>query len=234
MVLHAPSIHFHLGAWAVTVLCVGLAVLLSIARKYFKRFIREDYLEKIPTYVDRLDFAAHVSGIIGLLGILVSSVAGVLDASGKTLETLDLENILETFSIDALLAGLTTSSMSEDLAFKIVWTIIGMYFFVFIGAIRIYYVNYRGERMYDQRVSILLLYVFSAINGFFVMIVVAGAGGAISYGRSLLDLTPLTAGFLPGGGLMPALIVIETAISAMMMIWIWIRPYKRVSPLATI
>ncbi|MFW9992401.1 MAG: hypothetical protein ACFFD4_10165 [Candidatus Odinarchaeota archaeon] len=226
MGLHAPSIHFHLGAWAVSVACVFLAVALALALKYheiihklFRINLKKNNREEtLNVYVDKLDFAAHVSGIIGFLGIVVSGFAGILDASG--MET------LESISIDGFLTGLDISTQTESLTFKVVWTIIGAFCFVFMGIIRMYVVNYRHERMYNQRVSLLLLYIISITNGFFIMVVVAGTGGAIIYGESLLNLHPILEGFLPGGIYLPVLAVVESAVAFVLILWMWIRPMK--------
>ena len=80
MALHAPSLHFHLGAWAVTAFCTFLAFWINFLRK--RNLIPEVIDKHIhPDMVARLEYVAHVTGIIGFLGVIGSSYFGFLDAS---------------------------------------------------------------------------------------------------------------------------------------------------------
>ena len=190
MVFHGPSLHFHLGAWAVSAVCTFFAFWLSLLSQ--SGLLTEKYLPRETTkrYVDQLDFTAHVCGIVGFLGLVVTGFAGWMDASGL--------EMWESLSIEGITKGYEISTQDDFLAFKVIWSIIGMYCFVFSGMLRIYFVNIRKERMYDQHFAIRALYGESTLLGFFIMVAVAAAGGIIVAGESFIEDVPIMNEILPG------------------------------------
>lgn len=194
MSLHAPSIHFHLGAWAITAICTFLAFWINYFQKRdlipgpFKRFIH-------PDTVARLDYVATVTGIVGLAGVVVAAYTGFLDAS-------EVPNV-SPLDFNAVLKGIDAALGNVDLAFKVQWTIVAVQFFIFAGIIRFYFVTWKRESsVYDQHFVFQILYSESTIVGFFILMVVAGTGGIYVYGKSILSGIPILEDFLPGGNLM--------------------------------
>ncbi|MHA2231721.1 MAG: hypothetical protein ACXAB4_04460 [Candidatus Hodarchaeales archaeon] len=196
MVLHGPSLHFHLGAWAVTAIATFIAFWLTFLNQ--SGLLKEDLLSKKQTdhYVDQLDFVAHVTGIVGLLGIILAGITGLMDA--YTWENPNKDGLDQP--LEAILEGYDISAKYEVLAFKVAWTIVGTYCFIFAGIIRLYFVNYRHERVYDQHSAIQVLYAEALMLGFLIMVAIAGAGGIWTYGESILERAPIFEGFLPGRG----------------------------------
>ncbi|MFX0090528.1 MAG: hypothetical protein ACFFBD_02100 [Candidatus Hodarchaeota archaeon] len=202
MVFHALSIHFHLGAWMVTVFTSFLAILLTLsnrigftdvlsnlASKIFKDklgFINSDAFDRI---VDHLDTGATVSAFVGLLGLIVSGIFGLTDASGLP--------TLESLTLDAFISGLNTSLASIPLTYKVVWSIVGLLCYLFIGLLRAYFTVYRNERFFDQHISFLFVFFGLQLYGYFLMIFVAASGGQLVYGSTVLEQVPYLWKFLP-------------------------------------
>ena len=132
MSLHAPSLHFHLGAWAVTALCIFLAFWLNFL---MKRDLLPSFVKKFvhPDTVARLDYVANITGIIGFCGVIVSAYFGFLDAS-------QVANV-SPLDFNAFLTGFNNALANPDLSFKVQWTIVGAQAFLFAGIIRYYIQN---------------------------------------------------------------------------------------------
>ncbi len=199
MVLHAPSIIFHLGAWAVTAICTFLAFWISfldkrdLIPKPVKRFIH-------PDTVARLDYVAAITGVVGLAGVLASAYFGFLDASQVANES--------PFDIMAFFQGFNNVLGNDVLSFKAQWTIVGIQAFVFAGILRFYFVTIRRQSsMYDSHYVVQIIYAEAILVGYVCMTVVAGAGGIYVYGESLLSGIPILEDLLPGGNLMAPLLV---------------------------
>ena len=200
MSLHAPSLHFHLGAWAVTALCIFLAFWINFLQK---RNLIPKQLQKFihPDTVARLDYVANITGIIGLAGVVVSAYFGFLDAS-------QVANV-SPLDFNAFLIGFDKALATPDLAFKVQWTIVGVQAFIFAGIIRLYFVTYKRERtVFDQHYVFQILYSESTLVGFFLMVIVAGTGGIYVYGESILSGIPILQDFLPGGNLLAPVIAV--------------------------
>lgn len=192
--LHSPSLHFHIGAWAVTALCTFLAFWINFLQK---RNLLPKRLEKmLGSYaVQRLDYVAHVTGIIGFLGIVVSAYFGFIDASGVP--------GAGPLDFDAFLKGIDASFTNINLAFKVTWTVVALQAFVFAGLIRLYFVTINhADTVYDQHTVIQIIYAEATLLGFFLLVMVAGAGGIWVYGKSILSDIPVLQEFLPGGDLL--------------------------------
>ncbi|MFX1513692.1 MAG: hypothetical protein ACFFCQ_14000 [Promethearchaeota archaeon] len=190
MVFHGPSLHFHLGAWAVSAVCTFFAFWLSFSSR--SGLLQEKYVSKetVKRYVDQLDFTAHICGIVGFLGLVVTGFAGWIDASGL--------EMWESLSIEGVTKGYEASTEDEFLAFKVIWSIVGMYCFLFSGFLRVYFVTLRKERIYDQHFAVQILYGESTLFGFFTMVAVAAAGGIYVYGESFIQDVPFMNEVLPG------------------------------------
>ena len=194
MALHAPSLHFHLGAWAVTALCTFLAFWINYLRK---RHLLPEFIDKRihPDIVSRLEYVAHVTGIIGFLGVIGSAYFGFLDASKVS--------HVSPLDFNAFLIGIDKALSNEILAFKVQWTFVGMQAFLFAGILRFYFVTVkRNSSVYDQHYVVQILYAEATLIGFFLMVIVAGAGGIWVYGESILSGIPILQDFLPGGNLL--------------------------------
>ncbi|MHA2366287.1 MAG: hypothetical protein ACXAC7_20190 [Candidatus Hodarchaeales archaeon] len=192
--LHAPSLHFHLGAWAVTALCTFLAFWINFFEK--RGFLPKPISELLGPYaVQRLDYVAHITGIVGFMGVVASAWFGFVDSTGtKGANYADIGLVME---------GYDTALSNEVLAFKVIWTFVGLQAFLFAGIIRTYFVTIKKERtVYDQHVVVQVLYAEATLMGFFMMVVIAGAGGIWMYGASVLTGVPILEDFLPGGDLM--------------------------------
>ncbi|HKZ40603.1 MAG TPA: hypothetical protein VJ044_06545 [Candidatus Hodarchaeales archaeon] len=193
--LHSPSLHFHIGAWFVTALCTFIAFWINFLQR---RNLLPNRINDIlgPNAVVRLDYVAHVTGIIGFVGIIGSAYLGFIDAAG-------LENP-SPFDIEAAIRGFDVAMGVPVLAFKVIWTVAGLQAFLFAGIIRLYFVTLKHSRsVYDQHVTIQIIYAESTLLGFLTMVIIAGAGGIWVYGSSILSGIPILQDFLPGGNLLP-------------------------------
>ncbi|MHA1991852.1 MAG: hypothetical protein ACW981_16760 [Candidatus Hodarchaeales archaeon] len=191
--LHSPSLHFHIGAWAVTALCTFLAFWINFMQK---RNLLPNRFNKIlgPYAVQRLDYVAHVTGIIGFLGIVASAYFGFIDASGVP--------GAGPLDFNAFLIGIDASFDNINLAFKVTWTVVALQAFLFAGLIRFYFVTLnKADTVYDQHSAIQIIYAEATMLGFFLLVMVAGAGGIWVYGKSILSDVPILQEFLPGGDL---------------------------------
>ena len=68
MVLHSATIHFHIGAWAVSALLSSCALVLTMSGKFdFTKKILNKFFtdEKATTWVDHMDFGAFIAGVVG-------------------------------------------------------------------------------------------------------------------------------------------------------------------------
>ena len=169
MVLHAPSIIFHLGAWAVTAVCTFFAFWINFLDKrdllprQAKRFVH-------PDTVARLDYVAAVTGLVGMAGVLVSVYFGFLDAS-------QVANV-SPLDFGALLTGINNALGNDVLSFKVQWTLVGIEAFAFAGILRLYFVTIKqGNSVYDQLYVFLIIYAEAIFVGFVCLTVVAGGGG---------------------------------------------------------
>ncbi len=213
MVLHAPSIHFHIGAWFVTAVCTMLALGLNFLQ-------RRELLNSEKWFgtdiVKNLDFTAHVTGIIGLGGILMGAYLGLIDASGVDIHFSfqSLEDVLNTilFFLDFTvpLKGFETGINNQILGYKIIWTVVGMQLYLISGIIRLYFVTIRKIKISEIHLGIQLIQSVSSLVGFIVMISIAATGGMYSYSESFIEEIPILQNLLPNSEflLLPVLIVL--------------------------
>ena len=208
--LHSPSLHFHIGAWAVTALCTFLAFWINFLQK---RNLLPKFLEDLlgPYAVQRLDYVAHVTGIIGFLGIVVSAYFGFIDASGVPGAS--------PLDINAALKGVDVAFGNDVLAFKVTWTIVALQAFIFAGLIRFYFVTLNhANSVYDRHTVVQVIYAESTLLGFFLLVMVAGAGGIWVYGKSILTDVPILQDFLPSGNLMIPLVVLSALLALTLLV----------------
>jgi heme/copper-type cytochrome/quinol oxidase subunit 3 len=214
--LHPILLHFHIAALAFSLFTTLLAIFIAIFektglfdREEVKRIFRREKVLSIETckkYVDKFEFVAFILLIYGLVTLVVAGLAGFLDASG---------NIgINSISLDNLFLGISKASQSEVISYKVIWTIIGTFFFIYAAVIRIYFVNYRKERFYDQHFLFWIIFTISLLIGYLIFTLVAGAGAVIVYGGTLITDLPLIREFLPGGNadLLPIVLVVSLLI----------------------
>lgn len=208
MVLHGPSIHFHLGAWAVTAIATFIAFWLNFFEKRKVEFLGN---EIPPDLIEKLDYVAHITGIVGLAGVFLAGITGLVDASGLT-DTL-------IFTPQDVLKGYENSMANEHLSFKVMWTIVGAQAFIFAGALRFYFTTYRGESVYDQNPAIQVLYAEGLMLGFLIQVVIAGVGGLYTYQASMLEYLPLLDALLPGrGDILPLVSILSLMLAGMLLV----------------
>jgi DMSO reductase anchor subunit len=81
--------------------------------------------------------------------------------------------------------------------------VVALQAFVFAGLIRLYFVTInKANTVYDQHTVIQIIYAEATMLGFFLLVMVAGAGGIWVYGKSILSDVPVLQEFLPGGDLL--------------------------------
>jgi uncharacterized membrane protein len=189
--LHSPVVHFPIGGLFVTVIATSIAFLLNflIKRdkipKSLKRYLGDDIITK-------LDFVAHVAGIIGLFGIILSTFTGILDAGGA--------NSLVITDFGIILAGISNSLASSLLTYKIGLTIITFNIFLVAGIFRLYFVTFKGNKnMYQNSLTIQLVYLISILYGFTHLVLIGAVGGILTSGSTVLSQIPLVNELLPGG-----------------------------------
>ncbi|MHA2296317.1 MAG: cytochrome c oxidase subunit 3 [Candidatus Hodarchaeales archaeon] len=209
--IHPILVHFHIALYAFSVLCTIIAFILTIFRRLglFNNGIVERLslgkLEidenSVDRLVDRVEFTSFFGIIIATLSIVPAAIAGFLDAGGA-------KGVFD-ISLEAFLSGILSASLSQTLSFKVIHAFFGVYFFVFAGIMRVYYVNYRHERLYDQHFLIQIIVLISQVVGFFILTMVAGAGAIIVFGGTTLEELPFIDIFLPGkeGNLLPLILV---------------------------
>ncbi|MFX0115407.1 MAG: hypothetical protein ACFFB3_12730 [Candidatus Hodarchaeota archaeon] len=204
MALHAPSVHFHLGALLLTTLATCIAFLISALSRI--GLLKDDRLspERKEKLMGHLDFTAGAAGVLGFLGILGSMIAGLIDSStysdpSKYTTDYKMENPL-----DALSKGLDFALDNDILYFKMIWGTIGALCFLLMAILRFYYAKIQKEQFYDQHLAIQALYAEVAILGYFILTIVGGTGGFFAKGETVLQEYAITEGFLPkaidGGG----------------------------------
>ena len=195
--LHAPILSFHIGAWAITALCTFSAFWINFLRKRNLIPTRtNDFLG--DDVVIKLDFVAHVTGIIGLIGIILAVWTCFVDASTITGKTL-----FSVFDINVILNGVNVALASELLSFKMLWTVVGIQIFLFAGLIRLYFVTYKkGRTVYDEHLTIQILYSESTLIAYVVITVIGAVGGLYATGHTVVADIPIIQDFLPGGNLL--------------------------------
>jgi hypothetical protein len=161
--------------------------------------------------VTKLEFVSHISGIIGMLGIILATVSGILDAGGA--------NTFIITDINIILIGISNSLSSSLLTYKIVFTIFAFNMFMAAGVFKLYFVNYRGKKhLFQNNIAIQVIYLEAIIFGFFSLILIGSVGGIISSGSTVLSQIPVINELLPGGNpfilgiylIMPAIIAVGT------------------------
>ncbi|MHA2494265.1 MAG: hypothetical protein ACXAEI_02150 [Candidatus Hodarchaeales archaeon] len=198
MGLHAPTVHFHLGALLLTTLAASIAVLLSLLSK--TRLLKDERLspERKMKILGHLDFTAAAAGVVGILGIFAAMVAGLMDASGYSIE----DKLTNPF--DAISEGMDKTQDNDVLSFKAIWGIIGTVCFLLLLVMRYYYGKIKHESFYDQHFAIQALYAELSILGYFILAIVGATGGVFAKGETVLQEWTITSGFLPdavpGGG----------------------------------
>ena len=166
MVLHGPSLHFHIGAWFVTAICTMVSFWLGLMVSILDRkdIISKPIFERGKNFVNSLDFVAHVCGIVGLFGILGSTYLGLIDASGIELEfsllnyEAALNSILKLIDVNIILQGFDIALNDQLLGYKVVWTIVGIQLFLLAGIIRFYFVTLNKTKIYDTHLGVQIVY----------------------------------------------------------------------------
>lgn len=217
--LHSPVVHFPIGGLFITVFATSVAFILNILisknkiPKSLKKYLGKDILAK-------LDFVAHVTGIIGMFGIVISAITGILDAGGA--------NSLLITDFGIISKGISNSLASSLLTYKIALTIIVFNIFLVAGIFRLYFVTYKGyNHMFQTSMAIQLVYLISIIYGFTFLILIGSVGGILTSGSTILSQIPFINELLPGGNpLLLGLYIIGPGIMIILIIlsdWIKIR-----------
>ncbi|MFX0091730.1 MAG: heme-copper oxidase subunit III [Candidatus Hodarchaeota archaeon] len=199
--LHPIVVHFHIALFAFSVFATVVAFVLSFLVKssFFRERILKGLLKEliseksITGSIVQFEIASFLAIIMGFLGILVAMFAGFMDASG-----LGIEGLLEGRIIEGLLLGMKAASEGVSLSYKVTYSIFGAYCFILAGVMRLYYMNYRKESIFDQVFLIQLVFVGTQILGYLVLTLVAGTGAQIAYGETAIELIPIISDFLPG------------------------------------
>ncbi|MFX1508110.1 MAG: heme-copper oxidase subunit III, partial [Promethearchaeota archaeon] len=215
--LHPIVLHFHIALLAFSIIISVFAFILSILSRldFFKRISRVTKgkmlisSENLMLYTDRFEFVAFSALISGLLSLIPAMITGFLDASGK----LGINYI----SIETFLLGIENAGKSEFISFKVIWATFGTVFFVYAVILRIYFVNYRHERLYGQNLSFQLVYLISQIIGYLNFVIVAGEGAILVYGGTLISDIPILEEFLPQGETDPLIIVLLASFIILML-----------------
>ncbi|MHA2236992.1 MAG: cytochrome c oxidase subunit 3 [Candidatus Hodarchaeales archaeon] len=209
--LHPIVVHFHIASLALGLFTSILALFLTVFEKtgFFKnRIVKRIFLgrelideETCHLYTDKFEFVAFVFLVYGVLTLGVAGIAGFLDASGN----IGIINI----NLGNFFLGIDSASQSEVLSYKVIWSIIGTAYFLYAGVLRIYFVNYRKERLHSQHFLIWILHAFSQLIGYLLLTLVASVGAIIVFGGTLITDIPILGEFLPGGNadLLPIILI---------------------------
>ncbi len=234
MVLHAPSLHFHIGAWFVTAVCTMLAFWMNLIQKRglfdFKKWFGDNF-------INQLDFTAHVCGLIGFAGILGSAYLGLVDASGvefhASFESYQeaLDTIMVLLDINVILQGLDSALDHQLLGFKVVWTIVGIQLFAISGIIRFYFVTIRKIKIFDTHIAVQTIYSGASSWGFVVMVAISATGGIYSYNESIMQNIPILSNLIPGSNfsLLPILSIFFGFLALMILLSaiVWKKEEKK-------
>ncbi len=197
--IHPITVHFHIAFFTFSIFATIAAVILSLLCKlkiYTK--IKQLDEETIYKYIDHLEFGSFFAILLGIIDVPIAGLAGLLDASGRIGEV----------SLEALRLGMNKASESSIISYKMNWAIVGTFYFVFVAAMRVYYVNYRKERIYDQNILIQLVYVINQIIGYLFITLVGGTGAILVFGGTTIQDIPIIKELLPNGNIDPLIIVI--------------------------
>ena len=196
ILFHSPILSFHIGAWAVTALCTFLAFWINFLRK--RNLISDrvnDFLGK--DVVVKLDFVAHVTGLIGLGGILLAIWTGFIDAPEEG------TSLFSVFDLNLLIKGINIALVDRLLSFKMLWTFVGIQLFVFAGLIRYYFVTYKkGRTVYDEHFTIQIIYSELTLVAYTMITFVGAVGGLYATGSTIVAKIPFIKEFLPDGNLL--------------------------------
>ncbi|MFQ5980622.1 MAG: hypothetical protein ACE5OZ_20985 [Candidatus Heimdallarchaeota archaeon] len=177
--LHAPAVLFHTGAWVVATIITILAFWLNFLTKRNITSVSDEF-------IDKLDFSAHICAIVGTIGVILAGLTGLLDIAGAPL----------LFSLDDLSRGWDNSMKNDLLAYKVTWSIVALQCYAFAGGLRIYYSEFKSERIFDQHATIQAIYTEAMALGSVFLVMVVAAGGIYAHGESIIENTFLR-GFLP-------------------------------------
>jgi hypothetical protein len=197
--------------------------------------ISQSFLERGKNFVNGLDFTAHICGIVGLAGILGSAYLGLIDASGIEFEfslqdyEAILNSILVLIDINNALQGFDAALNDQLLGYKVVWTVVGTYLFLFAGILRFYFVTMNKTKIYDTHLGVQIVYSGASMWGFVIMVAISATGGIYSYGESIMEKIPILQNMLPGSefSLLPILSIFFGFFAMMMIISTFIFKEKR-------
>lgn len=215
ILLHAPVLHFHIGAWFVTALCTTLAFWINFLRK---RKLLPDRLDEFlgPDVIVKLDYVANITGIVGFFGILIAIYTGFIDAGGPAYPN--------PFDLNQVRTGILVALHSPLLVFKMEWTAVAITCFVTAGLLRFYFVTLQGDRtIYDENILVQIIFAELIIVGFLLLIVIAAVGGIIVDGGTILQEVPIMNQFLPGGNLLVPFVILAGVFALLLLAGISIK-----------
>ncbi|MFX0064275.1 MAG: heme-copper oxidase subunit III [Candidatus Hermodarchaeota archaeon] len=196
--LHPILIHFHIALFAFALFAMLISLFLALLSKssYFEQQILKKLLKGrvnltiINHYVNQFEFMSFFAMVAGFIMLLITAFAGFTDASGLGIEGL---------SINSFFLGLKAASESQTISYKVIYSIFGASCFALVIAMRLYFTNYRKERVCDQPLLVSALYAGGQVLGYFLLSMVASGGALIVYGEATYELIPILRDFLPGG-----------------------------------
>ncbi|MFX1254831.1 MAG: heme-copper oxidase subunit III [Promethearchaeota archaeon] len=196
--LHPVLIHFHIALFAFALFAMLISLFLALLSKssYFEQQVLKKLLKGrvnltiINQYVNQFEFMSFFAMVAGFIMLLITAFAGFIDASGLGIEGL---------SIASFFLGLKAASESQIISYKVIYSIFGASCFALVMAMRLYFTNYRKERICDQPLLVSVLYAGGQVLGYFILTMVASGGALIVYGEATYELMPILRDFLPGG-----------------------------------
>jgi heme/copper-type cytochrome/quinol oxidase subunit 3 len=232
--LHPIVLHFPVASLALSVFTTIVAIIFTIMEKldFFnrnrvKKFTRGKELitqQSCRQFATQYESISFFLLIVGLAILPITGLAGFLDASGN----IGISNV----NLDNLAQGVANAARSEVISYKVIWAIIGTALFLYAAIIRIYFVNYRKVRFYDQPILYWFIYAISQIVGYLVLTLVAGAGAIIVYEGTLIQDIPIFSSFLPGGhgDFLPVLLIVALILVFLTIMAGFSRKPKEIKP----
>lgn len=163
--VHPTIIHFPIVGFVIGSIAALFAFLLLIIHKLMKnKSFYQNYHELMELFIDRLELFSWINILIGELFFPFVVVTGIIDANG-------IENAIN----------------QDLLAYKIKLSV--YIYFIMLSPIflKLFASSIFNDKVFGESIIISILYLVPLLIANILTLIVAGAGGKYTFGRSLFD-----------------------------------------------